>query len=118
MRVELQPLFVEESSVLELLRFPLCVSSAIPNELQLGRKSTNDIVVKDQNISNKHCRLVWQPSMGALFVEDCDSTNGIYINNRRMARGELVQLRQNDELALIKLKEHGSGTFPTCVDFY
>jgi pSer/pThr/pTyr-binding forkhead associated (FHA) protein len=52
----------------------------------LGRAPTADFIVDVPLVSRVHCRLV--ASDDALDVEDLSSTNGTFINDRRIDHGQ------------------------------
>ncbi|HSR96651.1 MAG TPA: FHA domain-containing protein [Kofleriaceae bacterium] len=51
-------------------------------ELTIGRAGSNDIVLPDIGVSRRHARLV--PNDGAYLIIDIVSTNGTYLNGRRL----------------------------------
>jgi pilus assembly protein CpaF len=53
------------------------------DEVTVGRVQGNDIVLPKGNVSKRHCRIVFQG--GKVLVEDLKSTNGTYINGRKIA---------------------------------
>jgi pSer/pThr/pTyr-binding forkhead associated (FHA) protein len=53
--------------------------------LTVGRAADNDVVFDDPSLSRKHSRLHRSP--GAIDVEDLGSSNGTYVNGRRVGRG-------------------------------
>jgi pilus assembly protein CpaF len=53
------------------------------DEVSVGRVRGNDIVLPKGNVSKHHCRLMVRN--GELFVEDLHSTNGTYVNGRKIA---------------------------------
>jgi pSer/pThr/pTyr-binding forkhead associated (FHA) protein len=55
----------------------------------LGRTARADFVVGAAMISKIHCRFSVGPA-GDLEVEDLNSTNGTYVNGRRVSRAVLV----------------------------
>jgi pSer/pThr/pTyr-binding forkhead associated (FHA) protein len=55
----------------------------------VGRSPVADFVVDGPMMSRLHCRVMVSPS-GLLEVEDLDSTNGTYVNDRRVSRSVLV----------------------------
>ena len=48
----------------------------------IGRKSNNDIIIKDKNISGIHCKLFKNGT--DWFVEDLNSTNGTFVDDSRI----------------------------------
>ena len=52
-------------------------------EVTVGRVRGNDIVLPKGNVSKHHCRLLVRG--GEMLVEDLRSTNGTYINGRKIA---------------------------------
>lgn len=59
------------------------------NELHLGRDLNNEIVVNDAEVSRRHVRFVAQG--GGYVVEDLGSTNGTFVNGRRLTGPYLLQ---------------------------
>jgi pSer/pThr/pTyr-binding forkhead associated (FHA) protein len=55
----------------------------------MGRATRADFIVDAPLVSRVHCRLAITPE-GRLEVEDLDSTNGTYVNDRRVERAMLV----------------------------
>jgi pSer/pThr/pTyr-binding forkhead associated (FHA) protein len=55
----------------------------------IGRGPVADFVVDGPMISRVHCR-VMVSAAGLLEAEDLDSTNGTYVNGRRISRSVLV----------------------------
>ena len=66
----------------------------------VGRVATADFVVDTVLVSRVHCRLSATPA-GHLIVEDLDSTNGTFVNDRRVRRSALVA---GDRLRLGRLE--------------
>jgi hypothetical protein len=61
----------------------------------IGRARANDIVVDDVACSNEHCRV--RPEEGRFVLHDLQSTNGTFVNERRIAThaleaGDVVQV--------------------------
>lgn len=63
--------------------------------IQLGRIADNDIVLPDPNVSRVHAR-VWRRD-DSFFITDLDSTNGSWVNEKRVSEAELAD---NDVLRL------------------
>jgi pSer/pThr/pTyr-binding forkhead associated (FHA) protein len=62
----------------------------------VGRDPTCDILINDPSISRRHCQFTLD-SDGALVVRDLGSTNGVYVDDRRVSKatvtpGEIVQI--------------------------
>ena len=55
---------------------------------KIGRESSNDIVVSDINASRVHAEIHMEPN-GTWIVSDMGSTNGLYINGRRVKSAPL-----------------------------
>ncbi|CAJ1408569.1 unnamed protein product [Effrenium voratum] len=65
----------------------------------IGRRPTNTLVCNDISVSGKHCELLIED--GTLRVSDW-STNGTYINDERISKGDAAVLRVGDVLSLTK----------------
>lgn len=63
----------------------------------VGRKPDNDIVLDNAAISGHHCKVY--ESGGTWFVEDLNSTNGTFVNNRKVLKSGL---KNGDSVTLIK----------------
>jgi pilus assembly protein CpaF len=57
------------------------------DEVTIGRLAGNDIVLAKGNVSKNHCRLVAKD--GKFLLVDLGSTNGTFVNGKRVA-GQLV----------------------------
>ena len=73
----------------ELFELPLTTATS------LGRGPENDIVVSDSAVSGQHCRI--QPEGGRFVLHDLQSTNGTFVNERRVGRqllseGDVIRL--------------------------
>ena len=63
--------------------------------LNVGRASDNDLSLNETSVSKIHATLVLN-NEGTLLVADTGSTNGTYINGRRIAYGEARQIEAGD----------------------
>ena len=63
--------------------------------LSVGRVSDNDLSLNDTSVSKIHAALTMNPQ-GTLLVADTGSTNGTYINGRRISYGEARQIEDRD----------------------
>ena len=70
----------------------------------LGRSPTNNIFVRDRNVSRVHCQIV--VSDGVVTLTDLQSTNGTFVNNERTTE---TPLKVRDEIrvgtTLLQLEE-------------
>ena len=83
-----------------LLKFNAAVIKEIPFDkpsISVGRKADNDIVVDNPAISGHHCKISVQG--GTYFVEDLESTNGTFVNEKRVKKSGL---HHNDVVGLAK----------------
>ncbi len=64
--------------------------------ITIGRVAGNDIVLPRGNISKKHSRLVLKD--GQLIIVDLKSTNGTYVNGKRISAPQV--LNENDKIYL------------------
>ena len=63
--------------------------------LNVGRVSDNDLALNDASVSKIHATLVMN-SQRTMMVADTGSTNGTYINGRRISYGEARQIENGD----------------------
>lgn len=63
--------------------------------LSVGRVSDNELSLNDASVSKIHAALTMN-EQGTLLVADTGSTNGTYINGRRIAYGEARQIEAGD----------------------
>jgi len=62
-------------------------------EITVGRVDENDICLPKGNISKKHTRIVVKD--GKIIVLDLKSTNGTYVNGKKLAGPQLIQPSDN-----------------------
>jgi hypothetical protein len=65
----------------------------------IGRTQDNDLQIDSKFISRHHCQIVTQPD--SCVIEDLNSTNGIYVQSKRVRRhnlndGDVVQVGQHE----------------------
>lgn len=63
-------------------RNPLTCQIVFPNETDL--------------VGRQHCSFVWNPNNRSFVVEDMDSSNGTFINGRKLNKGERAALKDGD----------------------
>ncbi|KAF0488995.1 kinase-like protein [Gigaspora margarita] len=72
-------------------------------EILMGRKNSNDIVIKDQEIDKKHAKI--KNYQGKVNIIDLGSKSGIFVNDEKLTFHTLYTLNIND---IIKM---GHSTF-------
>ncbi|HLW24928.1 MAG TPA: AAA family ATPase [Steroidobacteraceae bacterium] len=70
-----------------------------PGRLVIGRTPDNDLQIDSKFISRHHCQIITQPH--GCVIEDLNSTNGIYVQSKRVRRhnlndGDVVQVGQHE----------------------
>lgn len=79
-------------------------------ELSVGRVQGNDLMLPKGNVSKRHARLLYRD--GRFIVTDLNSTNGTYVNRRRISQATIV--REGDRIYIgdfvlrIELNEGGA----------
>ncbi|MEO7331058.1 MAG: FHA domain-containing protein, partial [Minicystis sp.] len=63
-------------------------------ELNVGRVQGNDLMLPKGNVSKRHARLLYRD--GRFIVTDLKSTNGTYVNGRKIAQATIV--REGDKI--------------------
>ena len=63
--------------------------------VNVGRVSDNELALNDGSVSKIHAALRMNPQ-GTLLVADTGSTNGTYINGRRISYGEAREIEDGD----------------------
>src|ERR1700689_3216535 len=64
------------------------------NEVNVGRVQGNDLMLPKGNVSKHHARLLCRD--GRFIVTDLKSTNGTYVNGRKIAQATIV--REGDKI--------------------
>jgi pSer/pThr/pTyr-binding forkhead associated (FHA) protein len=82
-----------------LLQFEGAVIKEIPakDEITVGRKPDNDVVIDNPAVSSHHCRIVLVND--TFFVEDLNSTNGVFLNAKKIVKSGL---QHNDVIGIAK----------------
>ena len=71
--------------------------SITKTETTIGRSPDNDIAIDNPAVSGHHCRIGVDGDI--YFVEDLDSTNGIYVNEEKTPRSDL---KHDDVITVFK----------------
>ena len=64
------------------------------SEITVGRVQGNDVTLPKGNVSKRHARLLFRD--GRFIVTDLNSTNGTYVNRRRISQATIV--REGDRI--------------------
>jgi pilus assembly protein CpaF len=79
------------------------------NEINVGRVQGNDLMLPKGNVSKHHARLLFRD--GRFIVTDLKSTNGTYVNGRKIAQATIV--REGDKIYIgdfvIRLESPGAA---------
>ncbi len=70
----------------------------ISSRLTVGRDKTNNIVVEDSMVSRFHLEI--QQIRGSYYVEDRNSSNGTWINGKKVLPGKYIKLAPGDTIRL------------------
>ena len=75
--------------------------------MSIGRAKANAVVVNDVSVSSEHCRI--RPEDGQFVLHDLKSTNGTFVNERRITRhvlaeGDVVKIGETSLLFKTDLK--------------
>lgn len=68
----------------------------IRSDLSIGRKDNNSIILSDQHVSGNHAKIVVRNN--GLFLEDLNSTNGTYLNGKKIS--SRIKLSNKDEIQI------------------
>src|ERR1700733_16119121 len=82
------------------------------NEINVGRVQGNDLMLPKGNVSKHHARLLYRD--GRFIVTDLKSTNGTYVNGRKISQATIV--REGDKIYIgdfVLRLETAAGTGPS-----
>lgn len=82
-----------------------------PGTTSLGRGSQNTVAIQDPSASRHHAEIIWDKSgRGSIVIHDLKSTNGTYVNHKRIS--SVVELKSGDNIrigkAVLYLSEEGN----------
>lgn len=84
-------------------------------EITMGRVQGNDLTLPKGNVSKKHARLLFRD--GRFIVTDMNSTNGTYVNRRRISQATIVRegdrIYVGDFVLRIEMTEGGEAAAPS-----
>ncbi len=79
---------------LEILERGAHRTQSLRTPFELGRTREADVVLHDAEVSRRHAR--FETQHGVVYVEDLKSSNGTFLNGRRLA--EPLEIRAGDEI--------------------
>jgi pSer/pThr/pTyr-binding forkhead associated (FHA) protein len=90
-----------------------------PGRLVIGRTADNDLQIDSKFISRHHCQIVTQAD--ACLIEDLNSTNGIYVQSKRVRRhnlndGDVVQVGQHEIMYIDERPPRARGAADSAAD--
>lgn len=93
-------LAVEEKKEAVLIHLKDGVRKAISTDsFSIGKSNVNDYCMKDNSaVSRKHATIVHRDD--AFYLLDCESTNGTFLNDKRIQSGEEMLLEDGDKIVL------------------
>ncbi len=67
-------------------------------KMQIGRRKTNDLILREKRVSRKHARLEY--ANGMWYIQDIESTTGTYVNGKReqairLKHGDIIKIGSN-----------------------
>jgi pSer/pThr/pTyr-binding forkhead associated (FHA) protein len=83
------------------------------NRTTLGRDpSLTDVQLYNPedktSVSGLHCTIFYDPGQGKFFITDDNSTNGSFLNGKRLPSNEPHELKENDEITLGDIYRQGA----------
>ncbi|MDH3559314.1 MAG: FHA domain-containing protein, partial [Deltaproteobacteria bacterium] len=72
---------------------------SVATDIFVGRAPTNDIVLADPSVSKSHFRFISIPETNHHQLADMFSTNGTYINDKKIVPFEKHQVEDHDEIS-------------------
>jgi ABC-type multidrug transport system ATPase subunit/pSer/pThr/pTyr-binding forkhead associated (FHA) protein/ABC-type multidrug transport system permease subunit len=69
--------------------------------LSIGKTDT-DIVYNVADVSRMHAQIVYDGNR--VYIQDCNSTNGTYINGVKISSGQLIQIKAEDQISFSQSK--------------
>jgi hypothetical protein len=86
----LSPMLVE----LEIVERGATRAEKLRTPFELGRTREAEVFLRDPEVSRRHAR--FESHGGYVYVEDLKSSNGTFLNGRRV--GEAIEVRADDEI--------------------
>lgn len=84
------------------------------SEITIGRVAGNDLVLPKGNVSKRHARILFRE--GRFIVTDLNSTNGTYVNRRRIAQATIIREEDRVYIGDFVLRVTGEQRPPESVE--
>jgi pSer/pThr/pTyr-binding forkhead associated (FHA) protein len=68
--------------------------------VSIGRADDNTIILTEPRVSRKHSQIEWQDKEQAFALSDVGSSNGTYLNGKKVAPGEKHTLKDWDKIRI------------------
>lgn len=90
--------------------------------VEIGRATGNTLVLADPEVSGRHATIYWQPDINLYVIQDEGSTNGTYVNDRRISGPEPLRdgdvIRTGNTLMDLRLEAAADATQPLAAGAY
>ncbi|GAE88445.1 FHA domain-containing protein [Acetivibrio straminisolvens] len=86
----------------EMLSFKVEENYTLKKSVTIGRNDKNDIVIKDPFISGIHAYIMVEDQ--SIRIKDMGSKNGTFVNGTRLNEGEIVSLKDGDNIKIGHVK--------------
>lgn len=73
---------------------------SIEDVVSIGRSSTQDIVIDDEEVSRSHCKIILRGKL--MYLVSCNHANGTYYNNMFAAEGKEVAIVNGGKIKMGK----------------
>ncbi|RDG28953.1 FHA domain-containing protein [Oceanispirochaeta sp. M1] len=70
----------------------------VTSRMTIGRDKKNSFVIEDGMVSRFHIEI--QQVRGSYFIQDRNSSNGTWINGKKITAGKYIKLKQGDTLRI------------------
>ena len=68
--------------------------------IKIGKAIDNDFVINHPHVSRYHAKLTYNED--GWLLEDLNSTNGTFLNEKEIETGKAVRLKEGDEIRIAK----------------
>jgi pSer/pThr/pTyr-binding forkhead associated (FHA) protein len=75
-------------------------SKILENEILIGSGNIAQICIKDAYVSTVHCKIILQNN--TVYIEDLKSTNGTYLNGKRIEEHAILK---NEDILILGITE-------------